>query len=65
MKYDDYRKQIEKYNKDVDTTSDAQVKLFINPFLRDSTLKQMLGLKLISSGILDPKLKNYFNNMAV
>lgn len=40
--------------------SDANIKLFINPFLQDSTIKKALGLKLISSGILDPKLQNYF-----
>lgn len=40
--------------------SDANIKVFVNPFLQDSTIKKAIGLKLISSGILDPKLQNYF-----
>ena len=66
MDYTKYRKWLENEHKgSKECTSDIASKMFLVPLIHDPLLKQVIGTKLISEGILDGKMQNYFNNPLV
>ena len=58
--YKEYRKWLDKLNKDSKCTSDMRTKMFLDPMMSSPLVKSIIGSKLISTGIFDGDYAKYF-----